>query len=203
MLTAGAYNTEDPLIYGLGYIDHNCDVICNNHGVMSGLMYLPISVVGHFAGHFGSHIGITGDQYLCKWFLLLYLVGNSVKHIRKYHKCEFMLILNVLIAVFVYKSDMFRSHIGGHIGFRGDLYIENSFWCLHWLGHGQKHIHRHLNCDFICNIHGVKSVLMYYWLVSSAILVAILAAIFELRGTNTFANDCYCFLLWDIVKTYT
>ncbi len=134
-------------------------------------MYLPISVVGHFSGHFGSHIGIMGDQYLCKWFLLLYLVGNSVNHIRKYHKCDFMLILNVIIAVFVYKSDMLGSpiggHIGGHIGFRGDLYIEISFWWLHCVGHGQKHIHRHQNCDFICNIHGVKSVLMYYWLVSS------------------------------------
>jgi hypothetical protein len=42
-----------------------------------------------------------------------------------------MLILNVIIAVFVYKSDMLGSpiggHIGGHIGFRGDLYIEISF----------------------------------------------------------------------------
>jgi hypothetical protein len=63
--------------------------------------------------------------------LLLYWVGNSEKHIRKYHKCDFMLILNVIIAVFVYKSDMLGSpiggHIGGHIGFRGDLYIEISF----------------------------------------------------------------------------
>ena len=76
-----------------------------------------------------------------------------------------MLILNVIIDVFVYKSDMLGSHIGGHngghIGFRGDLYIENYFWWLHCVGHGQKHIHRQQNCDFICNIHGVMSVLMY------------------------------------------
>ena len=42
-----------------------------------------------------------------------------------------MLILNVIIAVFVYKSDMLGSpiggHIGGHIGFRGDLYIKKDF----------------------------------------------------------------------------
>ncbi len=40
-----------------------------------------------------------------------------------------MFILNVIIAVFVYKSDMLGSHIGGHIGnhfgFIADLYIDD------------------------------------------------------------------------------
>ncbi len=40
-----------------------------------------------------------------------------------------MVILNVIITIFGYKSDMLDNHIGGHngghIGFRRDLYIEN------------------------------------------------------------------------------
>ncbi len=59
---------------------------------------------------------------------MLYWVGHSEKHIRKYYKFDFMLILNV-IAVFMYKSDMLGSHIGGHIGdhfgFIADLYIDD------------------------------------------------------------------------------
>jgi uncharacterized membrane protein len=47
-------------------IDTKSMTICNIHGVMSILMYLPISVFGHLGGHFIRHIGITGDQYLCK-----------------------------------------------------------------------------------------------------------------------------------------
>jgi hypothetical protein len=34
----------------------NYDFICNIHGVMSVLMYLPISAVGHFGSHFGGDL---------------------------------------------------------------------------------------------------------------------------------------------------
>jgi hypothetical protein len=50
----------------------------------------------------------------------------------------------------------------GHIGFIDDMYIEDSFCWVYWVGHGQKHIHRHQNCEFICNIHAVVSVLMHF-----------------------------------------
>ncbi len=148
---------------------------------------LPSSVISNFGGHFGGHIGFTGDILTWKWFLWLFMIGNRWKAICRHHKCDSLLILNAITAVFAYMSVMLGchigSHIGGHIGFTGDLYVGYYIWWLHCVGHGQKHIPRHQNCDSICNIHEVMLVLMFYRVVSLAILAAILAAILDLRVT--------------------
>jgi hypothetical protein len=62
------------------------------------LMYLVVGIISHFDGHFNSHIGIMGNLYIWKWFLLLELVGISWKLICKHQKFDFMWILNVIIA---------------------------------------------------------------------------------------------------------